>query len=73
MIMDRSDHKCKGYKFIVADIIQESGDIRREFINTAHILRLYVIDNNVYAELTNNVILKSSASNLDAFIEKFYP
>ena len=73
MIMAHSDHKCTSYKFIVTDIIHESGDIRREFINIAHILRLYVIDGNVYAELANNVILKSTASNLDSFIEKFYP
>ena len=66
--MGRSDHK-----FIVADIIQESGIVRREFINTAHIIRLYVIDNNVYAELINNVTLKSTASSLDSFVEKFYP
>jgi hypothetical protein len=60
-------------KFVVTDIIDESNNIRREFINTAHILRLYVSDNNVYIELTNSCILKSTANNLDSFMEKFYP
>jgi hypothetical protein len=60
-------------KFVVTDIIDESNNIRREFINTAHILRLYVSDNNIYIELINGCILKSTANNLDSFMEKFYP
>lgn len=66
--MGRSD-----LKFVAADVIVEDGITRREFINTAHIQRVYIVDKYVNMELTNGVILILNASNIDTVMEKFYP
>lgn len=68
MIMAHSDHK-----FIVTDVIVEDGITRREFINTAHIQRVYIVDKYVTMELINGVILTLNAFNIDTVMEKFYP
>ena len=59
-------------KFVAIDAIIEVGITRREFINSAHIQRIYVNDKFVNMELTNGVILTLNASNIDTVIEKFY-
>jgi hypothetical protein len=66
--MVRLDHK-----FIVTDVILEDGITRREFINIAHIQRVYIVDKYVNMELINDVILTLNASNIDTVMEKFYP
>lgn len=60
-------------KFVAADVIVDDGITRREFINSAHIQRVYVVDKLVNMELTNGVILILNTSNIDTVMEKFYP
>jgi hypothetical protein len=59
-------------KIIRVETIQESGLIRTEYVNLEHIMRLYVEDDNVIMELTGNVKLKLTVSNLDLVFEKFF-
>lgn len=60
-------------KFIVTDVIIGPGKTRREFINSAHIQRVYIVDKYVTIELINDVILTLNATNIDTVMEKFYP
>ena len=54
------------------ETIQESGKLRTEYLNLAHVLRLYTEDENVIVELTNNVKLKLTTSNIDLVCEQFF-
>lgn len=65
--MDRLDHK-----FILLDVLVGPATSHGEYINTAHIQRVYIVDNNVTIELVSGVILKLTATSLNAVIEKFY-
>lgn len=70
-ILDHMGHS--DLKFIVTDVIVDNEITRREFINTAHIQRVYIVGKYVTMELINGVILTLNAFNIDSVLEKFYP
>jgi hypothetical protein len=60
------------HKFILLDVLVGPSTSHGEFINTAHVQRVFIVDNNVTIELVSGVILTLTATCLNTVIEKFY-
>ena len=58
-------------KFIKLHIIKDDCIII-DYVNIDHILKIYMFENNVHIELTNQEILKLKDENLDVFMDRFY-
>jgi hypothetical protein len=58
-------------KFIKLHIIKND-TIIVDYVNVDHILKIYVDENNVHVELTNQEILKLKDENIDVFMDRFY-
>ena len=58
-------------KFIKLHIIKND-TIIIDYVNVDHILKIYMDENNVHVELTNQEILKLKDENIDVFMDRFY-
>ncbi len=58
-------------KFIKLHIIKND-TIIVDYVNVDHILKIYMDENNVHVELTNQEILKLKDENIDVFMDRFY-
>ena len=58
-------------KFIKLYII-DNDTIVVDYVNIDQILKVYMFENNVHIELTNQEILKLKDENLDVFMDRFY-
>jgi len=58
-------------KFIKLHIIKND-TIIVDYVNIDHILKIYMDENNVHVELTNQEILKLKDENIDVFMDRFY-
>ena len=59
-------------KFIKLHIIDKDDTIIIDYVNINHILKIYMSENNVHVELTNQEKLKLKDENLDVFMDRFY-
>jgi len=59
-------------KFIKLHIIDKDDTIIIDYVNINHILKIYMAENNVHVELTNQEKLKLKDENLDVFMDRFY-
>lgn len=57
--------------FISANIKSKDGTISLQFINYAHIQRVFQINDIVYIELSDYTTLEVSGDTLNTFIERF--
>jgi len=57
--------------FISANIKLKDGTISLQFINYAHIQRVFQINDIVYIELSDYTTLEVSGDTLNTFIERF--
>jgi hypothetical protein len=57
--------------FISANIKSKDGTISLQFINYAHIQRVFQINDIVYIELSDYTTLEVSKDTLNTFIERF--
>jgi hypothetical protein len=57
--------------FISANIKSKDGTISLQFINYAHIQRVFQINDIVYIELSDYTSLEVSGDTLNTFIERF--
>tara|TARA_R110002051_G_C8606775_1_gene481262 strand:- start:609 stop:806 length:198 start_codon:yes stop_codon:yes gene_type:complete len=59
--------------FIVLNIIGDSTDVvSKQYINTRYITKIYMRENKVHVELSNNTNLKLEDENIDIFMDRFY-
>ena len=60
------------FKLIRVRIQLNDTETRVEYINSAHVLRFYEVDNTIIMELTNGVKLNVIGINLDLLCEDIF-